>query len=81
MSTEQQSYLNCNGGCGEQYAEKGRVQYAEDDDEIRSLAEDEGWRCWQGTSGDTDYCPKCVARHLVQLITGRPVDQVALYMN
>lgn len=66
MSAHEQFYLTCNG-CGVGYTENNDpelcTECGETADEIRGIAEDDGWQCDRLDSagkGPRDFCPNCL---------------------
>lgn len=58
MATHAQYYLTCSK-CGIQFIAEDGESNGETEEEIRDLAVDEGWLCYQGMSEDYDYCREC----------------------
>lgn len=60
MATHTQCYLTCNE-CGKQYIGTDGERFGETEDEIRGIAEDEGWLCGIPVSNgsDRDLCGEC----------------------
>jgi len=61
MAVQAQYYLTCSE-CGKEFADTDGQDRAEEPQELRDLAIENGWICNRGILEENDYCPKHISQ-------------------